>query len=232
RVRAADGGQAGCNGVSARTVLRLIDGILFYALGAFVARVTGRRRRRLGDWAGRTVVVLDDAAMPVHRRPALWQLAAYPVVWLVLAGLGASALAHELSERESAISLVRAYAAAREHGEAARACSLLTRGQQLELVAIQTGDTYGRASASECPRVILANDPRSHLLNPGLPALAGSSLGVARSPLGVLAVYSREEPGLTLVETREHGQLKLDIRGLERAEFVHSCASFGTVSSN
>jgi uncharacterized RDD family membrane protein YckC len=230
RVQHAAGGQAGCNATSARTVLRLIDGLLFYAVGALVAVVTGRRRRRIGDWAGHTVVVFEDATTAAHRRPAVWRLAIYPAVWLALAGLAASALAHSVSERESALALVRAYVQARERGEAQRACSMLTEGQRLELVAIQSGGGYRGASASSCPLYILGRDASSHLLNPGLSGLVRSPLIAASSPLGVLAVYSREDPSFVLIAVREGGQLKLDVRGLERAEFVHACAAAGTLS--
>jgi uncharacterized RDD family membrane protein YckC len=231
RVQAAAGDRASCNAISARTVLRLIDGILFYGVGALIAILTGRRRRRLGDWAGRTVVVFEDATTPEHARPALWQLAAYPAVWLAVAALAAAALGHTVSEREAAVSLVRAYAQAREHGEASRACAMLTKGQAQELVALQSGGSYRGAIASGCPSFILRSDPRSHLMNPNVSTLAHSPLTVARSPLGVLAVYSREEPDFALITVREGGQPKLDVRGLERAEFVHSCAAAGTLGT-
>ena len=59
--RSVSGGPAGLNAISARTILRLIDSLpAFYILGALVAMVTGRRRRRIGDWAGGTVVVRDE----------------------------------------------------------------------------------------------------------------------------------------------------------------------------
>ena len=62
RVLRASGGSAGANGVSGRTVLRLIDVLPFlYLGGAFVAIVTGKRRRRIGDWVGGTVVVREEA---------------------------------------------------------------------------------------------------------------------------------------------------------------------------
>ncbi|HXB15391.1 MAG TPA: RDD family protein [Solirubrobacteraceae bacterium] len=231
-VQSSGGGDAGCNAVSARTVLRLIDGLAFYLLGALIALLTGRRRRRIGDWAGRTVVVFDDGARPAHRRPALWQLAAYPAAWLALVvlavfGLG---LGTAVSEGEAAIALVRAYSQARERGDAQLACSMLTAGQQQELVAIESG-RYG-GIAGGCPAFILRENPRSHLLNPLLPALARSTLTTAYSPLGVVAVFSRETPGYALIAVREGGRLKLDVRGYERAEFVHSCAAAGSVRTS
>lgn len=229
RVRAAGGGQAGCNGISARTVLRLLDGLLFYAVGALVAVCSGRRRRRIGDWAGGTVVVIDDGSVPVHRRPELWRLAVYPAAWIALTVIASAALGSAVSEREAAIALVRTYVQAREHGDAQRACSMLTVGQQRELATIQGGGSYGSAGPGDCPRFILTEDARSHLLNPALGGFTRSALLVASSPLGVYAVYSREDPGFALIAVREDGRLKLDMRGLERAEFVRACSAPGTI---
>jgi hypothetical protein len=178
--------------------------------------------------------VFDDGTTAERRRPALWQLAAYPVAWLAVVaiavfGLG---LGTAIAEGESAIALVRAYSQARERGEAQLACSMLTQGQQRELVAIQSGRSDG-ASAGRCPTFILRSDPRSHLLNPGLPTLARSTLSTAYSSLGAVAVYSREAPGFALVAVREGGRLKLDVRGYQRAGFVHACEaawSLGTAT--
>lgn len=47
RVQSAEGGPPGLNAISARTVLRLIDGLVFYAVGALIAGLSGSRRRRL-----------------------------------------------------------------------------------------------------------------------------------------------------------------------------------------
>jgi len=84
RVRSATGGHPGLNAVSARTVLRLIDILpFFYLLGALVALLSGSRRRRIGDWAGGTVVVRDSndlAAEP--SRDLSWRVASYPAAWL------------------------------------------------------------------------------------------------------------------------------------------------------
>jgi uncharacterized RDD family membrane protein YckC len=232
RVQSVSGGRPGCNAISARTVLRLIDGFLFYAVGALVAMLTGRRKRRIGDWAGHTVVVFDEGATTEHRRPALWPLAAYPVAWLSLVAIAVFALGlgTAVAEGESAIALVRAYSQARERGEAQRACSMLTQGQQQELVAIQSG-RYEGASASNCPTFVLRSNPNSHLLNPGLRTLARSTLSTAYSSLGAVAVYSREAPGLALVAVREDGRLKLDIRGYQRAAFIHACATAGSLGT-
>lgn len=43
--------------IAIRTLLRLIDGILFYLVGLIVVLVTGERRQRLGDLAAGTFVV-------------------------------------------------------------------------------------------------------------------------------------------------------------------------------
>ena len=56
-VRAADGGKAGTGQIALRTLLRLVDGLGAYLVGLIVVLVTGKRRARLGDLAGRTAVV-------------------------------------------------------------------------------------------------------------------------------------------------------------------------------
>jgi uncharacterized RDD family membrane protein YckC len=56
RVVTIDGATPTPGRVAVRTVLRLVDGILFYAVGLVSVAVT-RRRQRLGDLAAGTTVV-------------------------------------------------------------------------------------------------------------------------------------------------------------------------------
>jgi uncharacterized RDD family membrane protein YckC len=67
RVVRTDGRPAGMGEIAVRTILRVIDGIAFYLVGYVVMRVTGRRRQRLGDLAGGTIVTAADA--PVEQGP-------------------------------------------------------------------------------------------------------------------------------------------------------------------
>jgi uncharacterized RDD family membrane protein YckC len=55
----ADDGSTKATGrqIAIRTVLRLIDGIAFYAVALAVVLATGERRQRIGDLAAGTVVV-------------------------------------------------------------------------------------------------------------------------------------------------------------------------------
>jgi uncharacterized RDD family membrane protein YckC len=62
RVVRADGGEAGMGEIAVRTVLRVVDGIGLYLVGLVVMLVSGKRRQRLGDMAGGTIVV--DASAP------------------------------------------------------------------------------------------------------------------------------------------------------------------------
>jgi uncharacterized RDD family membrane protein YckC len=64
RVVRVDGRPAGMGEIAVRTILRVIDGIAFYLIGYVVMRVTGKRRQRLGDLAGGTIVTEADAAVP------------------------------------------------------------------------------------------------------------------------------------------------------------------------
>lgn len=71
RVQSATGGPASANAISGRTVLRLIDVLPFlYLLGTLVAILTGRGRRRIGDWVGGTVVVREAGLSPPPLPPA------------------------------------------------------------------------------------------------------------------------------------------------------------------
>ena len=232
RVRSASGGPAGLNAISARTVLRLLDGLGFYLLGALVCLLTGSRRRRIGDWAGGTVVVRDDGSLGRPTRRAWWRVVAYPTMWLaaVLVGVFALGLGTAAGESEGALALVQSYLKARQQGNAHLACSMLTRAQQQELVALQGGG-YAGASASRCPAYILSSVRDSHLLNPALSELAGLPLATSYSPLGAVVVYSPELRGLELTVVSEDGHLKLDVRGLERLEFIRACSSTSLKSS-
>ncbi len=223
-VRSAAGGPAGLRAVSARTVLRLIDGFLFYLLGLLVALVSGRRRRRIGDLAGGTVVMaVEEGFEPAPTQP-LWRLLAFPACWIVglFVLVFASGIVTAESEGSRAITLVRSYEQARESHNAALACSLLTVAQQRELVAIQSG-SYATAEASRCPQYILRNVSESNLMNPDLAEMARGSLRSAYSPLGAVVVHSPEDPGVFLSAVREGGALKLDVRGLARLEFIAGC---------
>lgn len=62
RVVRVDGRDAGVGAIAIRTLLRLVDGILFYLVGLVTVLATGSRRQRLGDLAAGTTVV--DAERP------------------------------------------------------------------------------------------------------------------------------------------------------------------------
>jgi uncharacterized RDD family membrane protein YckC len=106
RVRSASGGRAGLNAISARTVLRLIDALpFFYLLGTLVALLSGSRRRRIGDWAGGTVVVRDEEVTEQESDRSPWRVAIYPAVWLaaVLLATFGLGLGKAAGERERAL---------------------------------------------------------------------------------------------------------------------------------
>ena len=63
RVVRADGGEAGMREIAVRTVLRVVDGIGLYLVGLVVMLASGKRRQRLGDMAGGTIVVDADASL-------------------------------------------------------------------------------------------------------------------------------------------------------------------------
>jgi uncharacterized RDD family membrane protein YckC len=231
RVRSASGEPAGLNAISARTVLRLLDAQLLYLLGAFVAIVTGRRRRRVGDWLGGTVVVRDSGGLsrPLAREP--WRLAIFPVCWITgaLVLIFALGVGTAIGRGEEALTLVRSYVQARERGDATLACSMLTIPQQREVVAIE-GGSYATASPQRCPAYILRAQPNSTLLNPGLAQLLEQRL-VALDVAGAEVVRTSAQPGLELVAVREGGTLRLDVRGLQQIEFVRSCAGTGRATA-
>jgi uncharacterized RDD family membrane protein YckC len=105
RVCSVSGGRAGLNAISARTVLRFIDALpFFYLLGTLVALLSGSRRRRIGDWAGRTVVVHEEDAGDDASRPFTLRVALYPSLWVlgVLFAIFALGLGKAAGQREQA----------------------------------------------------------------------------------------------------------------------------------
>jgi uncharacterized RDD family membrane protein YckC len=231
RVQSVGGGPAGLNAISARTVLRLIDGFALYLLGALVALLSGPRRRRLGDWLGGTVVVRDDEPAEVPARSP-WRALAYPLSWTlaVFVAIFALGLGTAAGADEQAVSLVQSYVKARERGDGALACSMLSTEQQRELVAIQTGD-YARADAARCPALVLSSDPRSHLLNPQLPEFAKGPLRARYDSAGIALVTSQDAAPAGLVVIFEGGQPKLDVRGVEKVAFLTGCVRLGHASA-
>jgi len=233
RVVAVGGGSAGLSGIAARNALRFLDASVFYLLGLLVALITGPDRRRIGDWAGGTVVVRDDAA-PADRPPrATLALAGYPALALAAAVLAAVAIGGDSgwTTRQNAAALVRAYIAARDGGHAAAACALLSVGQQRELSAIQSND-YPDASASMCPRYILQSDPNSHLLSPRLAGLTTGTLTTNLGPGGSVFISSTDDPQFGVIAAPQNGQLRLDTRGEQRVGFTAACATASKRLSN
>lgn len=232
RVQSADGGAAGLTAISARTVLRLIDGLLLYLVGAFVAIITGTRRRRLGDWLGGTVVVREDATLAEPLRRPLGHVMAYPLSWLTMVAIAifALGLGTAAGADEQAVSLVQSYVKARERGNGVLACSMLTHEQQRELVAIQTRN-YRDPDIARCPSLILGSDPSSHLLNPGLAELVAGPTVARYSSAGFASVSSMRETGVELIVTFQEGHPKLDMRGAERLGFLKGCDASGQASA-
>ncbi len=227
RVVSVDGGPAGVRAIAARTLLRLVDDLGLYLVGLMVMILTGQRRRRLGDLAGRTVVVRVDATAAARPEPGLlaW---IYPVVWvgtvLVAAfgfGLGAQAQANT-----QAIGLVRSYETARESGNAGLACSLLATDQQREMVARVTNN-YRAARSASCPAYVLQSSPHSSTVDPRLPELLAGPVVTRPTVSGGVDVISMANPEVHLYAISESGRTVLDARGLEKLSFVHACSSAG-----
>lgn len=84
RVLVRDGRAAGASPISARTVLRLIDD---GPIGLVVMVASGRRRQRIGDLLGGTIVARDTPGLPPA--PLSPMILVYPVAWAI----GAIALA-------------------------------------------------------------------------------------------------------------------------------------------
>jgi uncharacterized RDD family membrane protein YckC len=57
RVARLDGSAPSAGHIAARTVLRVVDGILFYLVGLIAVLATGQKRQRIGDLAAGTTVV-------------------------------------------------------------------------------------------------------------------------------------------------------------------------------
>ncbi|HEU0316769.1 MAG TPA: RDD family protein [Solirubrobacteraceae bacterium] len=227
RVISIDGGPAGIAAVSARSVLRLIDDLGFYLVGLIPMLLTGERRRRFGDLAGRTLVVPVESTSAPLPRPGL-RAAIYPLAWLtsvmiVVFGLGLGSAA---GASDQAIALVRSYENARASGNAALACSLLARDQQRELVALVTRD-YRHATAGACPQFVLSNGGASSTVSPRLAQFVAGPLVTRRTVLGGVHVISPDLPDISLYAISENGRNVLDARGLQKLSFVRSCTGAG-----
>lgn len=77
RVMSADYRPALAKSVAARTVLRVLEEPF---LALIVMVVSGRRRQRIGDFAGRTIVAREDECRERPRPSPL--LVVYPVLWI------------------------------------------------------------------------------------------------------------------------------------------------------
>jgi uncharacterized RDD family membrane protein YckC len=80
RVVRADGGEAGMGEIAVRTILRVVDGIGLYLVGLIVMLGSGKRRQRLGDMAGGTIVVDANASLEPAPPVAATPVAAVPIV--------------------------------------------------------------------------------------------------------------------------------------------------------
>ncbi len=178
--------------------------------------------------AGTLVTAPPVGSDPPRGSGSDWRVVVYPALWVAAALIGTFALGLGQAEGagEQAVVLVRQYVQARQDGNAVLACSLLTTGQQRELVAIQSG-SYQSARATACPRYILRTEANSHLLNPDLPAFVAAGPTVAAASPTAVVVVSTGDPGLQLTAVTEGGRLKLDVRGLQEQEFVAGCAHGG-----
>jgi uncharacterized RDD family membrane protein YckC len=89
RVVRLDGRPLVPSAVAARTVLRLIDQLVFCLVGVLTILLTGARRQRLGDLAARTAVVRASTPAPRPEQKGRERLAfwAYPCMWIAPAVL-------------------------------------------------------------------------------------------------------------------------------------------------
>jgi uncharacterized RDD family membrane protein YckC len=82
RVVHVEGEPVSAIAIAARNVLRLVDNIPGIPLvGALAMALTGPRRRRIGDLAGRTVVV-EAAEHPFVAGPRSPLVTIYPTIWI------------------------------------------------------------------------------------------------------------------------------------------------------
>jgi uncharacterized RDD family membrane protein YckC len=98
RVVRVDGGEAGMREIAVRTVLRVVDGIFLYLVGLIVMLASGKRRQRLGDMAGGTIVV-DANASPEPQPP----VSSLPAAGAPIVPAGLSAPTVTLPEVQQAV---------------------------------------------------------------------------------------------------------------------------------
>lgn len=182
-VRASDAGPASAKAISARTVLRLVDGVPgAYLVGLLTMILTGKRRQRLGDLAARTVVTRASARPYTpgqHSRltfgyPAMWLGAAVAIV--VSAGYGGDTGLRKLDEmcadyqkqmgpnpapkRKFQLRAAMARELMGMRPESQRmldAGQVLIRGTSLEIALAQTGDFEGAERLAQLHHQDLVN---------------------------------------------------------------------------
>jgi uncharacterized RDD family membrane protein YckC len=135
RVVRADGKPVDVMGIGARNGLRLIDGIPGIPLvGALAMTLTGERRRRIGDLAGRTIVVEADQHDFVR---GAWSplIVVYPLVWIGMAiGGGLLAFSSEDNYLAQVDNICRARVEAQNRAGMTVLRALVLSHQETELI--------------------------------------------------------------------------------------------------
>ncbi len=121
---------------------------------------------------------------------------------------------------------VRSFLDARESGNAAAACALMSPGQQLEMVSLITADV-ARASATKCKRFVLSHSPASTATKPENAVLRSAELESRILRAGgwqAASVHPRGASGPQMEVIRDHGRWTVDGSAYEKVSFIGECS--------
>lgn len=140
---------------------------------------------------------------------------------------GASLVAGCSGGEHEGVQVVQDYAKARQDGDAAKACSLLTRGQRFEMVARVT-QNWSAARASQCEQHVLQQSDLSTAVDADVPQMADQELQVSLiegGGGGQVHLKGRPDAHPALEVFRDNGTWRVDGQGSEKWSFLLGCKS-------
>lgn len=148
---------------------------------------------------------------------------------MIAAGLICGALSACGTESTGAEKAVRSFLDARDSGNAAAACALMSPGQRREMVARITAD-FATASAAKCERFVLSRSPSSTATKPDNSVLRTAELEAQILRTGdwqAASVRPRGAAGPQMEVIRERGRWAVDGSAYEKVSFIKECSQEG-----
>lgn len=151
------------------------------------------------------------------------------ILAVIAAGLMGAMLSACGTTGDGAEKAVRSFLDARESGDAAAACALMSAGQRREMVSLITSD-FARASAASCERFVLSRSPASTATKPDNAVLRSAELEARVLRSGdweAASVRPRGAGGPQMEAIRDHGRWTVDGSAYEKVSFIMECSREG-----